>query len=212
MYIQTMNIDISTKTLLWNYPKTWWSHPILEWNIWMSQNWHLKIQILISEDVCFALIATFLEVPLTYIWMNFFRSNRLSHGASKCRKLSGLVLSLGLACVAPKCCPPLGHLSGCPPHIFEETHPEFQLPFLGKHTKIFRKKFVFEIRGTYATLQTELFCLYLSTVAMLISNSNWVIFGFWTLFWWFWREGLFAQIGVLYGTRMYWFRVPNKWH
>lgn len=153
MYIQTMNIDISTKTLLWNYPKTWWSHPILEWNIWMSQNWHLKIQILISEDVCFALIATFLEVPLTYIWMNFFRSNRLSHGASKCRKLSGLVLSLGLACVAPKCCPPLGHLSGCPPHIFEETHPEFQLPFLGKHTKIFRKKFVFEIRGTYATLQ-----------------------------------------------------------
>ena len=55
--------------------------------------------------------------------------------------------------MAPKCCPPLGHLSGCPPHIFEETHPEFQLPFLGKHTKIFRKKFVFEIRGTYATLQ-----------------------------------------------------------
>ena len=40
---------------------------------------------------------------------------------------------------------------GVPSSHFWKTNPgwhSFHLPFLGKHTKIFRKKFVFEIRGT----------------------------------------------------------------
>lgn len=104
---------------------------------------------------------------------------------------------------------------GFPPRIFEETNLGSILSNFrswGNTPKSSERRFVFEIRGPMQPFKTELFCLYLSTVAMLISNSNWVIFGFWTLFWWFWREGLFAQIGALYGTRMYWFRVPNKWH
>lgn len=140
---------------------TRWRHRLWS-DFWKSKSWFL-------EHV-FCHFATGLEVPLTYIGWFFSGQYDLTRSV-KCWELSGLVLSLGLACVALRCFQPLGHHQktptvGYPGRGSNLKHPKSNFPFFGHQNLAWNKGVIMQ------PFKTELFFF----VAMLISTSHWVTF------------------------------------